>query len=155
MLRTGRIQHTLVRPGGFTFTGRYVPNAFNVTPVIVYRVYTDGRPMELVRGVDLIGTLDRPTSGTVTIEGKNPREVPHRIGWVTPDLALYAELTAAENLAAESVTRIAAGAVTVNATSPSHGYFVVCLTCTTPPGSVMSASLSTNRFTKILFPCVE
>jgi predicted Zn-dependent protease len=42
--------------GGFTFTGRYVPNAFNVTPVIVYRVYTDGRPLELVRGVDLIGT---------------------------------------------------------------------------------------------------
>ncbi len=42
--------------GGFTFTGRYVPNAFNVTPVVVYRVYTDGRPMELVRGVDLIGT---------------------------------------------------------------------------------------------------
>jgi predicted Zn-dependent protease len=42
--------------GGFTFTGRYVPNAFNVTPIIVYRVYADGRPMELVRGVDLIGT---------------------------------------------------------------------------------------------------
>ncbi len=42
--------------GGFTFTGRYVPNAFNVTPIIVYRVYTDDRPMELVRGVDLIGT---------------------------------------------------------------------------------------------------
>ena len=42
--------------GGFTFTGRYVPNAFNVTPIIVYRVYTDGRPLELVRGVDLIGT---------------------------------------------------------------------------------------------------
>jgi predicted Zn-dependent protease len=42
--------------GGFTFTGRYVPNAFNVTPIVVYRVYADGRPMELVRGVDLIGT---------------------------------------------------------------------------------------------------
>jgi hypothetical protein len=42
--------------GGFTFTGRFMPNAFNVTPVIVYRVYTDGRPPELVRGVDLIGT---------------------------------------------------------------------------------------------------
>ena len=42
--------------GGFTFTGRYVPNAFNVTPIVVYRVYSDGRPMELVRGVDLIGT---------------------------------------------------------------------------------------------------
>lgn len=42
--------------GGFTFTGRYMPNAFNVTPIIVYRVYADGRPPELVRGVDLIGT---------------------------------------------------------------------------------------------------
>ena len=42
--------------GGFTFTGRFMPNAFNVTPIIVYRVYADGRPSELVRGVDLIGT---------------------------------------------------------------------------------------------------
>jgi predicted Zn-dependent protease len=42
--------------GGFTYTGRYTPNAFDVTPIIVYRVYTDGRPMELVRGVDIIGT---------------------------------------------------------------------------------------------------
>ena len=41
--------------GGFTFTGRTVPNAFNVTPVVVYRIYADGRE-ELVRGVDLIGT---------------------------------------------------------------------------------------------------
>lgn len=42
--------------GGFTTTGRYQPNAFNVTPNEVYRVYADGRPDELVRGVDLIGT---------------------------------------------------------------------------------------------------
>jgi predicted Zn-dependent protease len=42
--------------GGFTFTGRGIPNAFNVTPITVYRIYTDGRPDELVRGVDLIGT---------------------------------------------------------------------------------------------------
>jgi len=42
--------------GGFTFTGRYVPNAFNVTPTEVYKIFTDGRPDELVRGVDLIGT---------------------------------------------------------------------------------------------------
>ncbi len=42
--------------GGFTYTARYSPNAFNVTPVVVYRVYTDSRPMELVRGVDIIGT---------------------------------------------------------------------------------------------------
>jgi predicted Zn-dependent protease len=42
--------------GGFTFTGRSTPNAFNVLPNVVYRVYADGRPLELVRGVDLIGT---------------------------------------------------------------------------------------------------
>jgi hypothetical protein len=42
--------------GGFTFTGRSTPNAFNVNPNVVYRVYADGRPLELVRGVDLIGT---------------------------------------------------------------------------------------------------
>jgi TldD protein len=41
--------------GGFTMTQRTVPNAFNVLPVMVYRVYPDGRE-ELVRGVDLIGT---------------------------------------------------------------------------------------------------
>ena len=41
--------------GGFTLTGRTIPNAFNVLPVMVYRVYPNGRE-ELVRGVDLIGT---------------------------------------------------------------------------------------------------
>lgn len=41
--------------GGFTMTGRSTPNAFNVTPVVVHRIYPDGRE-ELVRGVDLIGT---------------------------------------------------------------------------------------------------
>lgn len=42
--------------GGFTMTGRFMPNAFNVTPTEVYRVYVDGRPDEMVRGVDLVGT---------------------------------------------------------------------------------------------------
>ncbi len=42
--------------GGFTFTGRTIPNAFNVMPIIVYKVFVDGRPDEMVRGVDLIGT---------------------------------------------------------------------------------------------------
>jgi predicted Zn-dependent protease len=42
--------------GGFTFTGRSTPNAFAVQPVTVWRVYPDGRPDELVRGVDMIGT---------------------------------------------------------------------------------------------------
>ena len=41
--------------GGFTFTGRTIPNAFNVMPLMVYRIYPDGHE-ELVRGVDLIGT---------------------------------------------------------------------------------------------------
>ena len=41
--------------GGFTMTGRTIPNAFNVLPVMVYRIYPDGRE-ELVRGVDLVGT---------------------------------------------------------------------------------------------------
>ena len=41
--------------GGFTTTGRVRPNSFNVTPLVVYRVYPDGSE-ELVRGVDLIGT---------------------------------------------------------------------------------------------------
>jgi len=42
--------------GGFTTTSRASTQAFQVTPIMVYRVYVDGRPDELVRGVDLIGT---------------------------------------------------------------------------------------------------
>jgi TldD protein len=42
--------------GGFTFTGRSQPQAFQVQPLVVYRVYADGRPDELVRGVDIVGT---------------------------------------------------------------------------------------------------
>lgn len=42
--------------GGFTFTSRTIPNAFNVLPLVVYKIFVDGRPDELVRGVDLIGT---------------------------------------------------------------------------------------------------
>ncbi len=42
--------------GGFTFTGRGQPQAFQVTPLVVYKVFPDGRPDELVRGVDIVGT---------------------------------------------------------------------------------------------------
>lgn len=42
--------------GGFTLTTRALPQAFQVLPVIVWRVYPDGRPDELVRGVDIVGT---------------------------------------------------------------------------------------------------
>src|SRR5277367_3132384 len=42
--------------GGLTLTTRSLPQAFQVLPVIVYKVYADGRPDELVRGVDIVGT---------------------------------------------------------------------------------------------------
>jgi predicted Zn-dependent protease len=42
--------------GGFTLTTRDMPQAFQVLPVMVWRVYADGRPDELVRGVDIVGT---------------------------------------------------------------------------------------------------
>jgi TldD protein len=42
--------------GGFTLTTRALPQAFQVIPVMVWRVYPDGRPDELVRGVDIVGT---------------------------------------------------------------------------------------------------
>lgn len=42
---------------GYTFTGEGGSlNSFNVTPLEVYRIFADGRPDQLVRGVDLIGT---------------------------------------------------------------------------------------------------
>jgi predicted Zn-dependent protease len=42
--------------GGFTFTGRGQPQAFQVQPLVVYEVFADGRPDMLVRGVDIVGT---------------------------------------------------------------------------------------------------
>lgn len=41
---------------GYTTTGRRGPQAFSVVPLVVYRVYADGRPDELIRGVDIVGT---------------------------------------------------------------------------------------------------
>jgi TldD protein len=41
---------------GYTTTGRRGLQAFTVVPLVVYRVYTDGRPDELIRGVDMVGT---------------------------------------------------------------------------------------------------
>jgi TldD protein len=43
--------------GGFTFTrAGNLPQAFKVIPLMVRRVYPDGRPDELIRGVDIVGT---------------------------------------------------------------------------------------------------
>lgn len=60
---------------GFTYTGEGGSlNSFNVTPLEVYRVYVDGRPDELVRGVDMIGT---PLSmfSNITAAGDQPGRV--------------------------------------------------------------------------------
>jgi predicted Zn-dependent protease len=43
--------------GGFTNTRTGgLPQAFKVLPQVVFKVYADGRPDELVRGVDIVGT---------------------------------------------------------------------------------------------------
>lgn len=42
--------------GGFTMTSRRGPQSFKVLPVVVYRVFADGRPDELIRGADIVGT---------------------------------------------------------------------------------------------------
>jgi TldD protein len=42
--------------GGFTSTDLLSPQVFNILPTVVYRIYEDGRPDELVRGVSFIGT---------------------------------------------------------------------------------------------------
>ena len=41
---------------GYTTTGREGLQAFTVIPLVVYRVFPDGRPDELIRGVDIVGT---------------------------------------------------------------------------------------------------
>ena len=41
---------------GYTTTQRRGLQAFTVVPLVVYRVYVDGRPDELIRGVDIVGT---------------------------------------------------------------------------------------------------
>jgi TldD protein len=42
--------------GGYTTTQRRGLQAFTVIPLVVYRVFADGRPDELIRGVDIVGT---------------------------------------------------------------------------------------------------
>lgn len=42
--------------GGYTTTGRQGLQAFTVMPLVVYKIYPDGRPDEMIRGVDIVGT---------------------------------------------------------------------------------------------------
>ncbi|MGI0133443.1 MAG: metallopeptidase TldD-related protein, partial [Candidatus Micrarchaeaceae archaeon] len=42
--------------GGFTMTRSFMPQVFKLKPLRVWRVFPDGSPDELLRGVDLVGT---------------------------------------------------------------------------------------------------
>lgn len=42
--------------GGYTTTGRRGLQAYTVIPLVVFRIYADGRPDEMVRGADIVGT---------------------------------------------------------------------------------------------------
>lgn len=42
--------------GGFTMTQSYLPQVFALKPLRVWQVFPDGKPDQLLRGVDLVGT---------------------------------------------------------------------------------------------------
>jgi TldD protein len=56
--------------GGFTTTARQGLQAFKVIPIMVYKVYPDGRPDELIRGADIVGT---PLASFAKILGTSDR----------------------------------------------------------------------------------
>jgi predicted Zn-dependent protease len=55
---------------GFAVTTRRSPQAFQVIPLVVYRVYVDGRPDELVRGVSIVGTPQAALNRIVATDDK-------------------------------------------------------------------------------------
>ena len=56
--RTGKPYGLLLHDisGGFTYTGRDLPQSFRVEPLYVNQIFADGRPDRVVRGVDAVGT---------------------------------------------------------------------------------------------------
>ena len=57
--------------GGFTLTGVFYPNSFNIRAMTAWRVYADGRPDELIRGIDLVGT-PLVALGNIVAAGDDP-----------------------------------------------------------------------------------
>jgi predicted Zn-dependent protease len=57
--------------GGFTMTGRVQANSFNIRAVTAWRIYPDGRPDQLIRGIDLVGT-PLVALGNVVAAGDDP-----------------------------------------------------------------------------------
>lgn len=58
--------------GGFTYTGRDLPQSFRVEPLYVSQVFADGRPDRVVRGVDAVGT-PLVSLGQIKLAGDDPR----------------------------------------------------------------------------------
>jgi TldD protein len=56
---------------GFAVTTRSSPQAFQVIPLVVWRVYVDGRPDELVRGVSIVGTPQAALNRIVATSDKS------------------------------------------------------------------------------------
>jgi predicted Zn-dependent protease len=56
---------------GFAVTTRRSPQAFQVIPLVVYRVFVDGRPDELVRGVSIVGTPQAALSSILATGDKD------------------------------------------------------------------------------------
>ena len=56
--RTGKPYGLLLHDisGGFTYTGRDLPQSFRVEPLYVSQIFADKRPDRVVRGVDAVGT---------------------------------------------------------------------------------------------------
>ena len=61
--------------GGFTQTSAMSVNSFAVNPLEVYRVFVDGRPDEMVRGVDLIGTPLSMFAGIIYAGGMDSAQI--------------------------------------------------------------------------------
>ncbi|HEY9774373.1 MAG TPA: metallopeptidase TldD-related protein [Planktothrix sp.] len=63
--------------GGETYTSAARPQSISLYPLLVYRIYADGRPDELIRGVDLVGTplslLERIVAAGTDIDTFNGR----------------------------------------------------------------------------------
>lgn len=65
----GLILHDI--SGGFTYTTRDVPQTFRVEPLYLSQVFADGRPDQVVRGVDAVGT-PLASLGQILAAGDDP-----------------------------------------------------------------------------------
>ncbi len=65
----GLILHDI--SGGFTYTTRDLPQTFRVEPLYLTQVFADGRPDQVVRGVDAVGT-PLASLGQILAAGNDP-----------------------------------------------------------------------------------